>query len=328
MGSPLSPPLAAIFMEEFEGKLLGKTNVQVLMWKRYVDDSLAVVRKGKEEELLDALNAEHRAIRFTLEKSVNESISFLDVSIKQEGGNVKTTVFRKPTATDRYLDFSSAHNNSIKWGIVSCMRRRAERVCRDETDLKKEVDVLRSIFKKNGYPSRTLETYLRGQRVRSKTGESLVHRLTIPYLPGISEKVRKMAGRFGVETRFARGRNLGAILTNNKFDGIEGLIQDGVIYKQECENCDRVYIGETGRRAILRKREHERDVRDLNVRSAIAEHCHNFDHKIDFNKFCIIDKEKNGTRRKIKESIAIMRNKTFNRDEGVRINSIWKSLLV
>ena len=101
----------------------------------------------------------------------------------------------------------------------------------------------------------------------------------------------------------------------------------GVVYRQACGDCNKVYIGETGRRAVVRKKEHEKDVRELNFRSAIAEHCHNFNHRADFDSFRVLDREKDWVRRRIKESIYIMKHRTFNRDEGVKLWGSWKSLL-
>ena len=107
----------------------------------------------------------------------------------------------------------------------------------------------------------------------------------------------------------------------------EPLEVGGVIYQQGCSECEDVYVGETGRKACVRKREHERDVREANVRSAIAEHVLEKNHRPDFNSFRIIDKEKVWLRRKIKEAIYISQRSNFNRDKGVGLNSIWKRLL-
>ena len=57
MGSPLSPVLASIFMEEFEVCMLRRSTVEIHLRKRYVDDTLVVVERGKEEALLGHLNS-------------------------------------------------------------------------------------------------------------------------------------------------------------------------------------------------------------------------------------------------------------------------------
>ena len=154
MGSPLSPVLASIFMEEFEVCMLRRSPVEIHLWKRYVDDTLVVVERGKEEQLLGHLNSVHRAIEFTVEKEKDGSICFLDVEIHRqlETGGVRTCVFRKPTATDRYLDFRSAHCDGVKFGLVSCLKERALKVCRGGEALDEEFGKLVRVFTKNGYP--------------------------------------------------------------------------------------------------------------------------------------------------------------------------------
>ena len=63
------------------------------------------------------------------------------------------------------------------------------------------------------------------------------------------------------------------------------------------------------------------------MRSAISEHCHKDGHRPDFNSFKVIDEEKNWRRRRIKESLHIMKNKTFNRDGGIGVDRRWKTVV-
>ena len=59
IGSPLSPALCSVFMEDFEEKILRESTFMVKLWRRYVDEGLAVVRRGEEEGLLQQLNKGH-----------------------------------------------------------------------------------------------------------------------------------------------------------------------------------------------------------------------------------------------------------------------------
>ena len=117
------------------------------------------------------------------------------------------------------------------------------------------------------------------------------------------------------------------MLSNTKLDRVPDLERGGVIYKQECEGCERVYIGETSRKAIIRRKEHEKDVREINERSAIAEHVHKHEHTVDFRKFSVLGVEKSWFRRRIREGIEIYRHKTFNRDDGIHVDGRWKRFL-
>jgi hypothetical protein len=327
IGSPLSPALCSVFMEEFEMKTLRASAIIVRLWKRYVDDILAVVRKGEEELLLQCLNNGHPNIEFTFEKEEDGRICFLDIELSREEGGLRTCVFRKKSSTDRYLDFQSAHCNQIKWGVVSCLKNRAERVCNRDEDLQLEKERIRKVFVKNGYPSKEVKRRLVGTQKRKPNIEADRTFLRIPYVPGLEKEFKVLTKRLNIQVRYMRGRTLGQMVSGAKLDKVEDLERGGVVYRQRCGECKKVYIGETARRARERKREHERDVKQVSTRSAISEHCHVMKHRPDFDSFCVLDVEKNWRRRRIKESLHIMANETFNRDEGIGVDKRWRSLV-
>lgn len=79
MGSPLSPVVANLFMEEFETSAPLKPS----FYRRYVDDTLLVWPHGraKLEEFLDFLKKQHPSIQFTVEIETGGHVSFLDILI-------------------------------------------------------------------------------------------------------------------------------------------------------------------------------------------------------------------------------------------------------
>ena len=108
MGSSLSPPLANIVMEHIEETALLTFPYQVILWKRYVDNTFVVINNNFVDEFHEHLNSIHPDIQFTKEKARNNALPFLDVLVeKTPKGEVKTSVFRKPTHTDQYLHYNS-----------------------------------------------------------------------------------------------------------------------------------------------------------------------------------------------------------------------------
>ncbi|KFD50739.1 hypothetical protein M514_08395 [Trichuris suis] len=80
------------------------TEVAARLFKRYVDDIFAIIKKGKEEEFLNFLNSIFpEQVVFTMEKEENEALPFLDVLIIRTNEMLKTKVYRKSTHTDQYL---------------------------------------------------------------------------------------------------------------------------------------------------------------------------------------------------------------------------------
>jgi hypothetical protein len=81
MGSPLSPIVANLFMENFEERALNTYPLKPKRWKRYVDDTNVVWPHGRDElnKFLEHLNNLSDDIKFTMELEENNNIPFLDV---------------------------------------------------------------------------------------------------------------------------------------------------------------------------------------------------------------------------------------------------------
>ena len=67
LGSPLVPLLANVFMVHLEETIAPKLQTSMPTWIRYVDDTFTLVKKGKIEEIIAALNNFHPNIIFTHE---------------------------------------------------------------------------------------------------------------------------------------------------------------------------------------------------------------------------------------------------------------------
>ncbi|KAJ0171000.1 hypothetical protein K1T71_013199 [Dendrolimus kikuchii] len=87
MGSPVSPVVADIFMEDFEQKALDTAPAKPKMYKRYVDDTFAVLPNDKVSAFLDHLNSISSNIKFTMELEANNKLAFLDVLILRNPDN-------------------------------------------------------------------------------------------------------------------------------------------------------------------------------------------------------------------------------------------------
>ena len=78
MGSPVSAVVANLYMEFFEELALETAPTRPRLWKRYVDDTFCILRKGSTEELLHHLNRVRPTIKFTVEQEEDGTLPFLD----------------------------------------------------------------------------------------------------------------------------------------------------------------------------------------------------------------------------------------------------------
>jgi hypothetical protein len=162
---------------------------QPRVWKRYVDDILAIVKRGKADDLQQHMNKVDatNSIKFTREEEVNRSIPFLDTCIiVRENQSIKTTVYRKQTHTDQYLHFSSHHPCHQKLGVVRTLMHRCHTIISEESDKQEERDHLSHALKICGYPNwavaRGQTRQERKKKQQEKSGKKYFGQVVIPYV--------------------------------------------------------------------------------------------------------------------------------------------------
>ena len=126
MGSSVSVAVANLVMEDVEDRVLETFDIQLPFWKHFVDDTCTVVPKERVQDLYIHLNSIEESIQFTCEMESNGCLPFLDVlMLRQSDGSLRTSVYRKGTHTDRYLDYNSHHPLSHKKSVASTLINRA-----------------------------------------------------------------------------------------------------------------------------------------------------------------------------------------------------------
>jgi hypothetical protein len=135
MGSPVSVVMANLVMEDVERRALSTLSTPPRYWKRYIDDTFAILSKDLVDEFLGHLNSIETAIQFTVEKeSTDGRLPFLDVCVQRnDDGTITTSVHRKPTYTNQYLAFNSHHPTAHKVSVVKTLMKRASTLCSSVT---------------------------------------------------------------------------------------------------------------------------------------------------------------------------------------------------
>ena len=154
MDSPISPIVANLFMENFEMRALQPSPNPPLLWKRFVDDTFVIINKAHKEEFLTHINSVDSNIQFTAEDPEPDgSLPFLDILITPgEEGRLVTSVYRKLTHTDQYLQWASHHPISAKYGVVGTLYHRAKTISSNNNKLQQEDDHLTRALGDCNYP--------------------------------------------------------------------------------------------------------------------------------------------------------------------------------
>ncbi|KAJ8914806.1 hypothetical protein NQ315_014551 [Exocentrus adspersus] len=336
MGSSLSPIMSNIFMEHFEETYVKSYINKPKIWWRYVDDVFSIWphRQDNLTDFLNFLNNIEPTIKFTLELEENNKLPFLDVMISKNteiNSNFQTNVYRKKTNTNRYLNFNSNHHLSIKKGVIKSLYDRAKLVSSNVNFFNQEKDHIKNILKENAYPINLVDkAFLQIENPshnNNQQRQNPVANMTIPYIPGISEKLKKLGNNFNIRTAFKTNNTLRSILTHTKPINKEQN-EKNCIYQIPCQ-CGKHYIGETSRPLDVRIKEHKNYVRNYQVdRSNLAQHVWDNHHQINWKEASIIQKEQNFGKRKLKESACIQLNgdNCFS-GETLSLNRTWLPLL-
>ena len=143
MGSPISPIVANLFMEDLKTKAIRTSSTPPKTWRRFVDDTFTIIKKKNKNSLLQHLNSIHPSIKFTCEEEKEDgSMPFLDILLTPaEDGSLSTLVFRKPTHTDLYLQWDSHHNIPSKYSVAGTLYHRATTIHSNPTLLHEEENI-------------------------------------------------------------------------------------------------------------------------------------------------------------------------------------------
>ena len=138
-----------MYMEMFEEMV---TQPKPRVWRRYVDDIFCLVEEKHMDNLLKHLNNQCPTIRFTVEREDrNSSLPFLDTLLtRRQDGGLNIVVYRKPSHTDRYLQYSSHHPAHVQRGVASCLFRRARTILTGDS-VRLEEEHPRKVLKDIGF---------------------------------------------------------------------------------------------------------------------------------------------------------------------------------
>ena len=220
MGSPISPIVANLYMESFEIRALQLSPNPPSVWKRFVDDTFVIMKKAHTEEFLTHLNSVDSNIQFTTEEPRPDgSLPFLDILITPDkDGKLDTTVYRKPTHMDQYLQWDSHHTISSKYSVVGTLHHRARTICSNNQLLQQEEDHLSETLMNCNYPIWALNRVKikmnnPAQKKKNKTSSTQQNNtpkpyITVPYYKGLSENVKKKCSNYGVQVYFKGGTTI------------------------------------------------------------------------------------------------------------------------
>ena len=183
----------------------------------------------------------------------------MQVHVKDDG-TTKTTVYRKATHTDQYLNFNSNHHLEHKRSVVRTLLHRVDQINQEECDRRKERQHVEQALMANDYKPWILEIPKKGNNKDQKQKEKGTNKsqpIGIPYIKGISEPLARVFTKHGLKVYHKPINTLRSMLVHPK-DITSKFNRSGVVYEVKCQTCNNTYVGETGRTLGKRLDEHKR----------------------------------------------------------------------
>ena len=267
MGSSISGPLAELVLQSIETKIL-RNNFDIKLWKRYVDDVIAIVPKTSCDAFFQFINSINVNIQFECEYEENNVIPFLDLQItRSSAGLLSFSVYRKPTNTDRYMDYQSNNPKSHKMSVIRALVDRAFNLCSTDDLLDSEISHIKQVLSKNGYRTSDINSVIARKRRQLRTTSNSDRRprqtsndmqyISAPYIDGTTEQLNRRLKKHNLTLASRTTKTLRNVFCKLK-DKSEPMDKTDVIYKIDCNDCDEYYIGETNRNLNKRVGEHKK----------------------------------------------------------------------
>lgn len=217
------------------------------------------------------------------------------------------------------------------------MKNRVNKICHPRF-LKRAMEKLLRILLENGYPKRMVSKLL----YSSSDSQGDVNVRTIPEvdnvretkfssimnIKGLTHKIKKCFVEEEIKIAVYNHRTVKKLYSRLK-DPIPTLLQSNVVYKIECQDCSRSYIGQTSQLLKNRIAIHKSDIRKENKRCALTAHALQEDHKFLFENTEILEKQTKYNKRTVLEMIHINNehNAINKKSDTQNLSAIYTYLL-
>ena len=355
IGLSIMVVLAEGFLQVLESKALDEALREQppyapVSFYRYVDDSHSrFLETEQPQRFLNKLNQQDERVQYTMEiENAEKELNYLEIKTMNKGtGKYEFDVYRKAAITNVQVKPNSSHDPKILRGIFKGFLKRANTIC-STNYREKEIEFLVEVFVENGYKRETLLTIIEESNSRltptdlsSSTPQTTVEEtsartvptdvsnnntleetqtrdtITLPWIPGVSPRLRKVYKKAGYKVVFKSGRNIGDILTSRNKSKLPRNSHPG-IYKIPCSCGKNPYRGETKKRIMTRVSEHEQYIARGNwSQSGIAQHAKDCPGEILFDQAETVAVIQDRFKRKVRETLEIQKYDCHVQDGGM-----------
>ena len=172
----------------------------------------------------------------------------LDTKTKRDpSGKFTFSVYRKPTHTDQYLQFSSNQPLQHKLGVIRTLYHRAQTLCSTEEAKLQEIDHIKRVLTVSGYTksawANATKPHAAPKVQREAQDKKYKGYISLPYVGQCTDALAKRIRKAGVAVHMRPTNTIRSRLVHPK-DRVEKQDKCGVVYHISCEDCNANYVGE------------------------------------------------------------------------------------
>ena len=157
---------------------------------------------------------------------------------------------------------------------------------------------------------------------------SRIPKISLIYIPDFYDKTSRILRKCNILTWTKISNNLSKYVVRGK-DKNKKLLENNVVYKITCNDCDSSYVGQTKNQLKERLGEHESNVNYApKYHSVVSKHIKSHGHKMNWEGISILDRESDLNKRLVSESINInLQNSPINlRKDTDKLHASYNTL--
>ena len=161
MGSPLGVTFANFYMTHIENKIFEDSpDLKPAVYCRYVDDCFIITENPENISTLILVFKQDSVLNFTYEVGENQQLNFLDVHVDGSQSTYKTSVYKKPTNTEVYLNSCSECPARYKTNTIKGLINRYFKISSSREAFLSSISSLKQAFINNGYSNSEFDRIL------------------------------------------------------------------------------------------------------------------------------------------------------------------------
>jgi len=247
-----------------------------------------------------------------------------------------TNWFRKPTFSGRYINFYSNHPQQYKLNSIANLVDHAI-LLSDERFYDSNLTIVKNILTNNGYPTKLINKQINNRckhiahnKNDLNNGDNTNNKnctLLIPFAGKVSYDIKRILNNV-VDVRFTVPRKLDTLIKKSK-DRLKDSQLTEIVYKLNCRDCYKAYIGQTKRHVGTRIKEHFSNIKGTSNFSVVTNHRLTLNHDFEWDEPNILHRERNRKKREIAEMFLIKKfdNNINLQKDTENLNPIYNKLI-